>query len=263
MFGTELIIPKTLIDYCTAREQVLVRMEEAHAIIDGCKEALEQLGPYLFPGDYDRRFSISDFRTKLDQRLWHQAFDHTGFMQLMDREAKARFMDDVERAPPPFTIENIRSTFLSVAQQADEMFARGLVNVFLRLSDRHKTNTNEPFKVNRKAILTSMAEQDWRRPTVHISYRSYASEQLNDIDRVFKILDGKKHTPRTLELACNAAFADESNPNRYSDDYYEIRGYRNGNLHITFKRQDLLDKANRIISDYYEGSALANGRKTA
>lgn len=262
MFGTDMIIPKTLVDYCTTRDRVLAEMKQANQMIDGCKDQLEQLGPYVFPPDFAARYTDEDFRIELDKRLWRQAFDYTGFMQLMDREEKAKFMEEVERKPPPFTLQNIRSTFISVAQQADTMFARGLVNVFLRLSDTHKSNTNEPFKVNHKAILTYIVEQDWRAPTVKVSYRSYASEQINDIDRVFKILDGQKHQPRALELAINAAFSIRENRNTYSDDYYLIRGFKNTNMHITFKRDDLLEKANKIIGDYYHGQALAK-RKTA
>lgn len=260
MFGTDIIIPKTLVDYCTTREEVLKKVFEAYRMVDACKDSLEQLGQYLFPSDYDCRFSEEGFRKQLDQRLWRQAFDYTGFMQIMDREAKAEFLAEVDRNPPAFTVQNIRSTFLSISQQAETLFARGLVNVFLRLSDKHKSNTKEPFKVNRKAVLTYMVEKDWRKPTVMISHRSYASEQLNDIDRVFKMLDGKKHAPRELEQACNVAFSEAENGNRYHDDYYEIRGFMNGNLHIIFKRADLLDKANKVIGDYYNGSALADGK---
>lgn len=259
MFGTDLIIPKTLVDYCSTREQVLEKMFEAYRMVGACKDALEQLGQYLFPHEYDCRFSEEGFRVELDKLLWRRAFDYTGFMQLMDREAKSTFLADVDRNPPEFNVQNIRSTFLSISQQADTLFARGLVNVFLRLSERHRSNTKEPFKVNRKAVLTCMVEKDWRKPTVMVSYRSYASEQLNDVDRVFKILDGKKHVPRELEHACNVAFSDVGNGNRYSDDYYLIHGFFNGNMHITFRRADLLDKANKVIGDYYKGNALADG----
>lgn len=262
MFGTEIALPKGLADFCAAREDAIQKMAATLATIQDVNDLLEQVGNYLVPTDFNIRSTISDLTRDLDKRLWREAFDHTGFMQLMDREEKQKFMNDVERAPPPFTMENIRSTFLSVAQRADEMFARGVVNVFRRLSDDHKSNTDEPFKINHRAIICGMVQRNWRQPTVLVNYHSWASEQLNDIDRVIKVVDGKKHTPRELEIACNRAFDDRSTNNTYSDDYYLIRGYLNGNMHITFKRDDLLEKINRIIGEYYHGTALA-ARKRA
>jgi hypothetical protein len=263
MFGQELVIPKTLVDYCNTRDRVLEQMARANQIIELCQEELKQLSPYLFPSEFEIcGYSDKNFKMHLDRRMWRQAFDYTGFMQLMDRQEKQKFLAELEKQPPEFTIENIRSTFLSVMQEADNLFARGLVNVFLRLSDDHKSNTNEPFKVNHKAVLSGMVQRNWGKDTVMVNYYNWASEQLNDIDRVFKVLDGQKHQPRALETACNAAFSDLAKPNTYSDDYYLIRGYLNGNMHITFKRDDLLEKANKIISDFYNGAALAKDHPT-
>jgi len=38
--------------------------------------------------------------------------------------------------------------------------------------------------------------------------------------------------------------------------------YRNGNLHIVFKRPDIVAKANKIVADFY-GETLADARRTA
>jgi hypothetical protein len=38
--------------------------------------------------------------------------------------------------------------------------------------------------------------------------------------------------------------------------------YRNGNLHIVFKRPDIVAKANKIVADFY-GETLADARTTA
>lgn len=76
------------------------------------------------------------------------------------------------------------------------------------------------------------------RQSTQIRYGSEAT--INDIDRVFKVLDGQKHQPRALELALNAAMKDG---NLYEDECFKVRGFKNGNGHIEFKRADLLEKA--------------------
>jgi len=260
MFGTDLALPKGLTDFCEARHQAVAQMQHVLESIKTVQDTLEQVGNYLTPSDLVIRARIEDLTKQLDRSMWRAAFDHTGLMQLMDREEKRKFMDSCDHNPPPFTMENVRTTFLSVAQQADTMFKRGLVNVFLGLSKDHKSNTNEPFKVNERAVLCGMCQRNWRSKTAMVNYHSWASEKLNDIDRVFKTLDNQKHNPRSLENAVNAAFNDPANKNRYADSYYDIRGFMNGNMHIRFKRADLLEKANKLISEFYNGSALAGHR---
>lgn len=253
----EIRIPKTLSDVCETRLRVLEQIERAHQMLEDAESALGQVARFTWPRESSPRNNYADTVREIDQRLWREAFDMTGFLLLMDEEAKRKFFDELGKDAPPFTEANIRSTFLTLAQEADAMFVRGLVNVFRRLSKEHRTNTNSPFKVNGRAILPYMVSVRWRGG-LEVNYRS--SERLNDLDRVFKLLAGKVHQPRALEFAINAVFV---GGNYYEDGFYEIRGYRNGNMHLRFKRTDLLDKANRLIGDYYDGNALAKGGKKA
>lgn len=253
----ELAIPTKITDICGARDSALMKLRQAFALIETAESEINHVSRYSFPSsDVKPRVSFEKMVKQLDELLWRFSFDYTGFMQIMDAEAKSKFMDEVERKAPPFTIENIRATFLQFAQDADMMYARGIVNVFLRLSKDHKTNTNEPFKVNERAVLSGFVNQAWTGGTLHVNYHSWASERINDIDRVFKTLDGQKHTPRGLEDAINNAWK-EKGVTVYEDDYYRIKGFKNSNMHIQFKRADLLEKANRIISEFYNGQALA------
>ncbi len=72
----------------------------------------------------------------------------------------------------------------------------------------------------------------------------------------------KKHNPRELECAINARFEQCLGAAAvYEDDYYQVKGSKDGDMHIEFKRADLLEKANKIIHDCYEGAALARGRR--
>ena len=48
----------------------------------------------------------------------------------------------------------------------------------------------------------------------------------------------------------------------HESEYFRFELYLNGNLHIVFKRPDLVAKANEIVADYY-GETLADGRRAA
>ena len=135
------------------------------------------------------------------------------------------------------------------------MFRRGIVNVFRRLADKYKTNAAEPFKVGRKLVMEYMVDS-WINDKLIIR-TGFGSDHLNDIDRVIKTLDGKEFKPRSLESDMNAAFA---NTDPFEDDYYRARAFKNGNLHLEFKRLDLLEKLNEQIAEFYSDGALAGRR---
>ena len=82
----------------------------------------------------------------------------------------------------------------------------------------------------------------------------YPAPDWNDVDRVFKTLDGKKYVERSLSCAMNTAFQDGG---YYEDEYFAAKAYKNGNLHLRFKRADLVEKVNLIIAKRY-GSVIGN-----
>jgi hypothetical protein len=85
-----------------------------------------------------------------------------------------------------------------------------------------------------------------------LQIRIGAGDKINDVDRIIKTLDGKQFKARETEYAMNTAFNDGA---VFEDDYYRAKAFKNGNLHIEFKRADLLDGLNEQIALYY-GNAL-------
>lgn len=249
MFDKHMMLPKTLTDYVEARDNIADKMRRAYMLLD---EADKLNHETLSEGMYYETsppIKVERAINELDKRFWRKAFDLTGCMKIMDHEARVKFFDSLEKECPHFSIENIQSTFITFAQDADSMFKRGVYNVFRQLPSGYRTNDKEPFKVDRRCILGWMCES-WSGLRV----RYEKSDMINDIDRVFKIIDEQEHIPRSLEYAINAAFTES---NIYDDDYYHIKGFKNGNMHIMFKRPDLLEKANKLISEYCGGNALA------
>ncbi len=255
---TSLMIPKTLNDYVTARGKALGLFEHAVKALGDAEQVLKGCGLYGMPYDAKPRASLTEVTREVDRRLWRRAFDLTGLLQYMDAEARNSFEKDLEKAPPAFELENIRTTLLDVYQKGDEMFVRGLVNVFRRLSKNYRSN--DPFKVAPKVVMEYMVGLRFSGGLELRGYSGAASERINDIDRVFKVLDGKQHQPRALETAMNAAFKDGD---VFEDDYFKARAFKNGNLHLWFKRADLLEKANKLIAGYYNGSAVPDARREA
>src|SRR5699024_3041272 len=156
---------------------------------------------------------------------------------------------------PEFNESNIRSNFVDMATRAETIFQRGIVNVFRHLSPDYKRHSDRPFEVPHRVILNGACRPSFGRGMT-VSYGPHAAE-INDIDRVFKVLDGEKHVARSLQSALDDCWRDEP---EYEDDYYKARCHKNGNVHMTFKRADLLTKANDLIAEYY-GAVLGDEQK--
>lgn len=253
---TSLALPTTLTDLLLVRTAALRHLDDARRSTKAAQELLDQHGRYLMPHSAKLREPESRVIAELDASLWRRAFDLTGFSQLMDAEAVAEFERSLSPKPPEFIEGNIRSTFIDLKNQADFLFRRGIVNVFRYLSDAYKTNAREPFRVGRKIIIGYMIE-----PAFGGGMRvriGNGGDKLNDIDRVMATLGGKQFKPRELESAMNAAF---KAGDIYEDDAYRAKAFKNGNLHLEFKRQDLLDKLNEQIAEHYHESVIPDGRK--
>ena len=250
---TTLALPTTLRDLLKMRDQALQLHRDARRVNDLAEEVLQAAGPYLAPREMSFRGTESQALKELDQRMWTRAFDITGFRQLMDAKAVDEFEKSLYADTPEFTEANIRATFLKLNQESEEMFRRGIVRVFRGLDREYRSH--DAVRVTRKAILTFMLRPSFRGG-MEVGYGT-PSHQLDDIDRVFKTLDKKRFQPRQLESGLNAAFNDRQ---VFEDDYYRAKGFRNGNLHLEFKRDDLLERVNELIAEHY-GATL--GRDAA
>jgi len=250
----DVALPMTIEDFLEGYDNAKKAIEEMHAINDRQKKACDALGRHLWNG-YPFRDDKSRQLRELRQRFWRGAFDITDFARYMDDQARKEFDRSLEN-PPEFTMDNIRATFLELAQKADMMFNRGVVNIFKHLSDGYKTNSNEPFRLGRKFIM-GWGCDNWRgRPNIR-----YQNEgRIDDIDRVCSTLLNKEWQPRRLASAINASF-DECYQNGdrcvFDNDLFHIKGFKNGSLHWTVKSEKLLNKINDLIAAYYGDNTLA------
>jgi hypothetical protein len=254
MITTSITIPKTIDDICRTRADVVDKIKTGSRLFNESAKQLGTLGDHIWPYDAGPKYSDEQLIKQIDQRLWRHAFDKTGLFQYMDSIAKSEFDESLKKAPPAFTIDNVRSSLLDTATQARGMFIRGLVEFFLGLNKGYKTNTNEPFKISKRAVIQWATTCWYGEITVNAGTYGNGAAVFNDLDRVMKSLDEKKYHPRELESNLNEAW---KTSRVYEDQYYQIKGFKNGNAHILFKRPDLLEKANKLISEYYNGSALA------
>lgn len=254
MFDQNLALRKTLADLCDARNAAIQAFTDARRLLDKAAVDLAEVGSYLWPYDAEPRKTVEEFTREVDSRMWRFAWDKTALPKFMDAQARAEFDATLNDNTPAFTIANVRSAMVNAASQADEMFARGLYEMFRTRNMELKTNSCERVKIPRKLIWVGGYVDSSGSGPLRFTYSNWHTDRLGDLDRVFKALAGLLYHPRELATALTQAWA--NGDNLYEDTFYRIRGYRNGNLHIELKQQALIDKANRILADY-AGPVLA------
>lgn len=212
-------------------------------------------------------------RRLIDVDVWAWVIDRTELERLMDKEAKDQLRDqmryipervdrntrqlitgeEAEKSMPPVTVENIYATLEQFMVDADTIFRRGMANAFSKLDRRFRS-----FKIGHRVILDRTFNEHG-----HWSYHSNKRDTLMDIERTFAILDGKivTHNYASTIGAIDHTRRGVWNPRQdtIETDYFKVRIFKNGNAHLWFQRDDLVEKVNKLLAEYY-GEAIGDGQ---
>jgi hypothetical protein len=188
---------------------------------------------------------------RLDAALWGKLMHDSGLLSFMDSKAKAEFSGQVNDCKtPPLTHENIEASFGALYAGRNDMFDRGVINCFKKLSWDYKTNN--PVKFGKRIIKGYLAEK-WG------GFNYSAMNDLQDLQRVFCIVDGKPEEDHRTSIESRMRAAHGQKPTgEHVDAYMSVKWFKNGNGHITFLRSDLVDKLNAIIANHYPGTLPEN-----
>jgi hypothetical protein len=216
-----------------------------------------------------------------DLRVWSWVVQRTDLEKLMDAEAKEKLRrqmryeplptrynsdlrrhepitgDEVDAGMPPVTVENIYATIQQFALDAESIFRRGIANAFSKLDRRFRSH--DGFKIGSRVILThafcgssGVLEYGAKRDT------------LLDIERTFAVIENGGHLGAYYGAGLQALDNDrhrsyEAHQSCTETRYFRIRGYKNGNAHLWFTRDDLVEKVNKLLAEWY-GEVIGDGQ---
>lgn len=187
----------------------------------------------------------------IDRSIWHDLMLKSGMLTLMDAEARSQWAKNLEEGDLPTISEaNILSTFEQLHHNKQEVFERGIINVFRGLSWDYKTNN--PCYFGKKIIVNNLVKHDRWGYSLNWGWRS---DQLADLERMLYLLDGKTIPDNRHDVSIRFMDFVRDNPHRqvFEDDLFTIRYFQKGSGHITFKRLDLVDKMNDIVAKHFPG----------
>ena len=264
---TEIIPRTTIIEIAAHRANALKLMADAaeqmaaaHKLAMLAQESAERAhGASTFTTDhgraedYQRLFrridpakSVEAFRKQLDARVWMHVLLLTGMSNLMDRTAREQLDRDLSGDVPPFSADAARQVLSDLLGDAQLIFQRGLARCFSELDRRFKSH--DGFKLGSRIILTHVFDSFgmW-------NYHSKMEHTIADIERVFAVLDGQKPDPGALCRAIREGRRGGFDPHQSVTEtpYFRVRCFQNGNAHLWLLRDDLVEKANKVLADYY------------
>ncbi len=214
-----------------------------------------------------RVFERMEFRKWLDKKQTDE------FVRDIERSA------DV-----PFTKENIKGTLRNVWGQRNELFHKSVANVFDELTRYYNGNTtgagggtegstgwktNDGYKVNMRLVFPYGLRYEGKYKAMGPWGVHYGRDMdvYSDLDRIMCVLDGEPfENCNTIGTALGEAFDHLNHPGRrsatryFSDtktnsaemalkqqarsDYFDIRFFKKGTVHITFRDAALWEKFN-------------------
>lgn len=188
-----------------------------------------------------------DHLTHLRRDVWSLLIDRMQVRRAMSIAAWEKLQKQInDEDPPAITVSNLHDMVDQFREDIPTMLKEAVAEVFEWLRPRGgRYKTNSEFEIGERVVLTGCVSHGsagkWDR-----SY--YRSQYLIALENVFYTVAG---TPRPvqgyyadLEVAIMAI--PNSQPCIGGTDMFEFRGYRNGNLHLKFRRMDLVAKLNAI-----------------
>ncbi|PEH73934.1 DUF4942 domain-containing protein [Edwardsiella tarda] len=185
----------------------------------------------------------------LDRSIWRDLMNRSGMLAIMDAQAREQWYRNLEGNDIPAISEaNILSTFEQLHQSKDEVFERGVINVFKGLSWDYKSNS--PCKFGKKIIVNGLVKYD--RWGFGLNWGGQR-DRLADLERMLMLLDGKPVPDNRADVTRRLSDHIDANrhSNRYEDEMFTIKYFQKGTAHITFKKPELVDKMNDIVAKHF------------
>lgn len=171
--------------------------------------------------------------------------DKLGVRPMLSSAASKTLDEQIKNDPtenlPPITTEGLRVFVEGIADNAPTYLAEMLDEVFSFLRPaRSEYKRNSEYEIPRRVVLSGCVERGYSNPFRPNYYRQ---QRLVALENVFLMLDGKRRRASSHYGELGEAIIASAN-GVGETDYFEFRAYRNSNLHVTFKRLDLLRELN-------------------
>lgn len=199
--------------------------------------------PTSFPlsfDDPDR--SLEDVR----RQVWRSIVERLEVRRMMSIERWKQLDQELDKGDlPELTVESAEAMARGFAGNLREMLEEAIGEVFEWLRPpRSEYKRNSELEIGPRVVLRYVVEPSWGGNRVDVNHRY--RQELIALENVFSALDGRGQVTKNYVSAIEGELKKLRPGERGETEYFEFRGYANRNLHLRFKRLDLLAKFNAI-----------------
>lgn len=200
--------------------------------------------------DYNLQDEAADSIRYIDRNAWKSVVDRLQVREVVSvkkGEELDRQLQDGEL--PPLTETNVLSFMTNLFNDMDSLLEDSAREVFNWLRPewrtRLKTNRKNTFGLTNKVIIVGGMNSNWMGGyPKEINY--YRRKHFQALDNVFHLLDGKGVAKHPDDLVTQIAVAGRDGKACCETEYFRCNWYKNSNLHIEFRRPDLVTALNKL-----------------
>jgi hypothetical protein len=208
---------------------------------------------------YQLRYSNNskDIKKNIKKSAWEAFLNRLEikkFMSIKDLEKFYKSFEDVNKIPD-ITIDaliEIQTGLMNTAPDYAKRLALEAYEILMPgASERNHHKTNHKYArgtLGQKVILTWCIESAYCGGNFHVGY-GHNENRIMAIDKVFHVLDGKGVPAGYRSPLVDTINSTSVSVGQGETDYFKFKCYMNHNLHLQFKRPDLVQKLNQIAGD--------------
>lgn len=258
-----LALRRTLTDLIAVYQSEMARVKAAYAELEAAQVNMRAaISTYVSTYDSYGRGKPDAILAEITRYAWRTIFDHMELRKLASTQRWETISQQVEQDQmPELNLENVLTLLQAYSQNMTEILREAYLEAWDTLTpgkhtygQRYKTNPHA--EIGKTVILSGHVEGIFS--TAHpFRINHWRRSDLIQVDRAFHALDGQTVMEGYTSPLCDAI---ESSPNGCGETaYFAFKAHHNGNLHLRFKRPELVAQLNALAGDGYSLKS-GNGR---
>lgn len=179
--------------------------------------------------------------------VWEAIVERLELRRMMSIGRWAKLQKDIEDdLLPDITEENVARVLSEFQGALPDMLREAVEEVFEWLRPhRSKYKRNSEFEVPNSIVISYVVER-WDRLGTSWRVHWQVDQKLIALENVFSALDGKGQISKTHYSEISNVIRAPGYAGIGETPYFGFRTWKNGNMHLRFKRADLLARFNSI-----------------
>jgi len=197
---------------------------------------------------------------KLKSEAWRSIIEKMNIEKYMSRQRMEALRKQLEdpRMLPDISEDNIWGLFEASIGNLDQYKEEAIREVFDMLRPPGSPlKTNTEYEIGGKVILRAFYPMRWGDDQPHISYDR--KQSFRNLDNIMHLLDGKGAVDSYHGPLLDAIHACSEFGEIFETEYFRCKAFKNGRIHIWFKRIDLVKELNAIAG----GKRLRDQRRAS